>query len=182
MAAGVGLEQLRRLLHEPAITRDHAEAAALVDVELRVVEAIDMQHRAVDEHHLPVISGQVVRGARDRDAALEQAQLELAEILLAASIGVRDERTNDDAAADRRVERLLDLHPVESKNDDVDRLAGLLDGLYDRLHAIVGLNDELHFAFAFFSDHSTAACPFGSSARIWFVTPSRSASSGTWTS
>ena len=37
---------------------------------------------------------------------------------------------------------------------------------HDRRHAVVGLDDQLHFAFAFFSAHSTAACPFGSSARI----------------
>ncbi len=99
---------------------DDAEAAALLDVELRVVEAEHVE-RVVDDHHLAVIARQVVGGARDGDPGVEQLQLELAQALLAAAVGVRDERAHDDAARDGRLERLLELGPVEPEDDDVDR-------------------------------------------------------------
>ena len=83
---------------------------------------------------------------------------------------------------DGRLQRLFHFRPVESKDDDIDRLAGLANGLHDRLHAVVGLNDQLHLALAFFSDHSTEPCPFGSSARMALLIGSRSVSSGTDTS
>src|SRR5204862_5738764 len=86
-----------------------------------------------------------------------------------------------DAALDRGVERLLDLDAIEPENDDVDRLPGFPDCLHDRLDAIVGLNDQLHFGFVFFSVHSTAAWPSGSSFRIASVPRSRRRSSGTCT-
>jgi hypothetical protein len=97
-----------------------AEAPALLDVELRVVEAEHVQ-RVVDHHHLAVIPRQIVGGARDRDAGVEQPQLQLPQDLFAAAVGVRDQRADDDAARDRRFERLLELGAIEPEDDDVDR-------------------------------------------------------------
>ena len=121
LTRAVGLEQRARLLHELGIVGDDAEAAALLDVEPGVVEAEHVQ-RVVDDHHLAVIARQIVGGARDRDPGIEQPQLELAQDLFAAAVGVRDERADDDAARDRRLERLLELDAIEAEDDDVDRL------------------------------------------------------------
>ena len=81
--------------------RDDAEAAALLDIDLGVVEAEDVQ-RAVDDHHLAVVARQVVGRARDGDAGVEQPHLELPQALLAALVGVRDERADEHAALDGR--------------------------------------------------------------------------------
>ena len=95
----------------------------------------------------------------DRDAGVEQPQLELAQDLLAAAIGVRDQRADDDAARDRRLERFLELDAIEPENHDVDGLLRVADRLHQRRQAVVRLDDELHFVLFFFSDHSTAAWP-----------------------
>ena len=110
--------------------------------------------------------------------AAEQPHLELAQVLLAAAIGVGDERANRDAARHRRGERLLQLRPIEAEDDDVDRALRALDRLQQRREALVGLDDQFHgyFALFFFSDQSTAACPSGSSRRMASVTRSRSTS------
>ena len=132
-----------------------------------------------------MIARQVVGRSRDGDAGREQPHLELAEVLLAAAVGVGDERADRHAARDRRRQRLLELRAIEAEDHDVDRLLRALDRLQERRQAVVGLDDEFHsgyFALFFFSDQSTAAWPSGSSRRIASVTRSRSTSSGTATS
>ena len=180
----VGGEERARLLHQALVAGDDAEASALLDIEPGVVEAEDVE-RVVDHHHLAVIARQVVGGARDDDAGREEAHLELAQVLLAAAIGVGDQGAHGYAARHRRLERLLQLRPIEAEDDDVDRALGLLDRLQQRRHAVVWLDDELHVAISpcsFFLDQSTAALPSGSSRRMASVTMSRSTSSGKVTS
>ena len=126
-----------------------------------------------------MVARQVVGGAGHGGAALEQPQLELAQRLLAALVGVGDQRAHRDAARDRRFERLLDLGAVEAEDHDVDDLLRLVIAADDGRDAVVGLDDQLHFGLAFFSDHSTEACPSGSSFRRAVVIRSRSTSSGT---
>ena len=53
--------------------------------------------------------------------AFEQPALELAQLALAAAVGVRDQRPHHDAALDRRGQRLFDRLDVETKNDNVGR-------------------------------------------------------------
>ena len=72
---------------------------------------------------LVVIAHEVLGGPRDGDALLEQAHLELAQALLAAVVGVRDERGHRHAALGRRLQRRLDVGAIESEDDDVDALA-----------------------------------------------------------
>ena len=91
-----------------------------------------------------MVAQQVVGCARDRHAVVEQPQLELAEVLLALVIRVRDERAHDDTALHRRLQRLLELGAVEAEDHHVDRLLRLLNRGQDRGHAVVGLDDELH--------------------------------------
>ena len=114
---------------------------------------------------------------------VEQAQLELAQALLAAAVGVRDQRTHHDAARHGRFERLLELDAIEAEDDDVDRLPGLRDGLHERRDAVVGLDDQLHFDLTSSSRPTRPrAWPSGSSFRIRLETSSLWTSSGTWTS
>ena len=67
----------------------------------REVVAVDVQHAPVDDHHLAVIANQVVRGARDGDAALEELHLELPQALRPAAVLVRRQRADVDAAGYR---------------------------------------------------------------------------------
>ena len=101
LAGAVGLEQRARLSDQFPVARHDAEAAALLDVELRVVEPEHMQS-VVDEHHLAVIARQVVGRPRHGDPALQQPQLELAKVLLASAIRVRDQRPDHHATRQRR--------------------------------------------------------------------------------
>ena len=143
LAVAVRLEQRAASLTSRLSRGDHAEAAALLDVQLGVVEAEDVQH-VVDDHHLAVIARQIVGGARHGDAGVEQPQLELAQALLAAAVGVRDQRPDHDAARHGRLERLLELDAIEAEDDDVDRLPGLTHRFQQRGEAVVGLDDQLH--------------------------------------
>ena len=108
------------------------------------VESVDVEHPAVDDHHLAVVADQIVGSPGNRDARLEQLHLQLAQVLGAAAIGMRRQRAHVDAAGDGRLERARDLKPVEAKDEQVDRLRGLLDRVHDRCDSVVGLNDELH--------------------------------------
>ena len=103
-----------------------------------------MQFFAVDDHQLGVVADQLVIGAADHDALVEHAQLELAQPLLAAGVGVRDERADRDAAFDRGFDGLLDRLQVEAENDEVERFLRALDGVERRLDAVSRLNNQIH--------------------------------------
>jgi len=70
------------------------------------------QHALVDDDHLVVIPHEVVGGARDGEAQLEQTQLELAQRLLTGPIGLRDQGVHGDPARHCVAQRLLDLRQV----------------------------------------------------------------------
>jgi hypothetical protein len=113
----------------------------------------------VNHHHLAVIPRQIVRCPRDRDPGIEQPQFKFSEELFSSAVGVGDERADDHAACDRGFERLFELQAIEAEDHDVDRFLRVLDRLHQRRHAVIGLDNELHFfPFFFFSDQSTAAC------------------------
>ena len=152
----VGLEQLERLLHQLRVLGDDAEAAALGDVEPGEVEAVDVQHAAVDDHHLAVIANEIVGGPGHGHPGRQQPQFELSQDLVAAGMGVGDEGANGDAAADGRFEGPGNLLAVEAKNENVDGLFCLLDGRDDRSDAGVGLNDEFHTFMADLSPGTTS--------------------------
>jgi len=181
LPGAVGLEQRGRLFDEPRLGRNDAEAAALLDVELRVIEAEHVQ-RVVNEQHLSVVPRKIIGRPSDRHAGVEQAQFELPENLFAAAVRVRDERADHDATRDRRLERFFELGAVEPENDDIDGLLRAPDRLHKGGYAVVRLDDELHFLLVFFSDQSTAAWPSLSSSRIVLVMRSVCTSNGTCTS
>jgi hypothetical protein len=120
-ALEVGFEKLHRLVHELLVLRHDPEAAALLHVDEREVEAIDVKNSTVDDHHLRVIADEVVRCPRDGDTALQQVQLELAENLGSAMILMSCQRPHAHAAGDSG-----------------------LQSADDRGDSGIGLNDELH--------------------------------------
>jgi hypothetical protein len=61
---GIGLDETLRLAHDGCFPRHHAEAAALADVEARVVESQDEQGLPVDQQELAVVTDHVVIGPR----------------------------------------------------------------------------------------------------------------------
>ena len=184
LAQRVGLEQLHRLAHD---LRRRASTMPklrlLLDVELGVVEAVDVQDCAVHDHHLAVVARQVVGGPRHRGAAPRAAAARACAgssrpPLLVCAISARTTTPR----CDRGVERLLDVGAIEAEDDDVDRLLRFVDGPDDRRDAVVRLDNQLHFVLGFFSVHSTAAWPSGSSRRRALDSRSFCISSGTHTS
>ena len=139
LPARIGGEQPESVGHGAPVLRGDREAPALVDVELREVEAEHVQD-VVGDHVLGVIPGQVVPGARHRDARGEQALFELAKRALPAAVGVRDHRRHRDATLNRIGQRLLDLVAIEPEDAHRHRRAGPADGPDDGNDARFGLN------------------------------------------
>ena len=90
--------------------------------------------------------GQATRFGSDKALAElgERGVQDLAQRLLTAAVGMRDQRANDDTAVDRRAERLLQLGLIEAEDGDVDGFLGFADGAHDRREAVLGLNDQFH--------------------------------------
>ena len=131
-------------MNQPLVRGHDAKAPALGDVEAGEVEPVQVQHAAVDDHHLAVIAHQIVGGARHRDAAVEQLHFELAQALLAAAIGVGDQGPHADASRHRGSQRVGHVAAIEPEDHDVEALLGLLDGGQDRGNAGFRLHDDFH--------------------------------------
>ncbi len=143
----IGLEEPAGFEHLGTVSRDDAKAAAL-GVKSGEVEQHHEERAVVDDHELRVIPRQVVAAARHGHAGAQQSKLELAQQLVAAAIGVGDERAHAHATTDGRLERLLDLGAVEAEDSDVDGLLGFLDGVDDGRHAIFGEHQQFHKVLA----------------------------------
>ena len=144
LAVAIGLEQALRFLHESRRGGDGAEAPAPVDVEPGEVEPVDVQLPAVDHQHLAVVPQPVLVGPGHRDTGGQQAQLELAQLLLAALVGVGNQGAHGDASRHRGLEGDGDVLHVQAEDDDLDAASRAGDGRQDRLDAVIGLHDELH--------------------------------------
>jgi hypothetical protein len=105
----IGREQLQGFLHQLAFSRDDAEAAAVVDVQVGEVEGEDVEDPAIHDEQLVVVADEVVGRPRHRDAGVQQAHLEFAQALFAAMVGIGDERRDRHAALGRRLQCRLDL-------------------------------------------------------------------------
>src|SRR4029078_9091517 len=74
----------------------------------------------------------------------QQTHFEPSQVLLFALIGVSNERLHGDTTADGIDQGLLDLDPIESKNENADTLFGFFKSLDDGLDAVIRLNEQLH--------------------------------------
>src|SRR5215475_10207445 len=124
---------------------DHPEAAAVVDVEEREVERQQVERPPVDDHHLAVITNQVLGRARDLHAALHQTAFQLLDLFQPLFIGVSDECMDADAANGGGYQFLLDLKAVEAVEYDLHALFRLSNSFEKRLDAVAWLNDNLHY-------------------------------------
>ena len=70
-----------------------------------------------------MIANEVVFRAAHRHAGFEQTEFELPEPLLAAPVGMSNERAHHDPAGDGCSQFFLEQVEVESKDDDVYRYA-----------------------------------------------------------
>jgi hypothetical protein len=94
-----------------------------------------------------MITNEVVRAAGDDDAGVEESQLELAQVLLAATVGKGDEGRHDDfLRRRRRFQRRLDVLAIESEDGHLHAFLRVLDGRKDRGHTGVRLDDHFHDA------------------------------------
>src|SRR5262245_4667938 len=141
----VGLEQPDGLGDEIMLAGDHPEAAAVVDVEEREVERQQVELPPVDDHHLAVITNQILGRACDLHTALRQTAFHLSDLFQILFIGVCDESVDADAADGGGDQFLLDLKAVEAVEDDLHALFRPSDSLEKRLNAVAWLNDDLHY-------------------------------------
>ena len=154
-AQRVGLEELDGLAHQLALLGHKPEAAALVHVEGRVVEAQNIELRPVHDHDLVVIAAQVVVRPPHTGPRLEEVQFELAQALFSPPVGMGDQSAHGDTPIDRAAQGLCDIGPIETEDPDVDGGLRLVDGGEDGRDPIFRQDDQAHFG-AFFSSHTTA--------------------------
>jgi hypothetical protein len=136
LALRVGVEQAQGLLHDPSFPGDETKAPRR-QIARCVVEAVHMERLAIDDHHLAVITDELGARSSDGDARLEHPELQIPQSLLASRVGMRDERADGDAAPDGGLEGLFERLQIEPKDDDVDGLLRLLDGVEKRLDTVM---------------------------------------------
>src|SRR5262245_52516615 len=85
-----------------------------MDVQEGEIEGQQVKRPPVDEHHLAVITNQILGGARDFHAAFAQAALQLPDFFQVFFIRVSDEGMDADAAHGGRDQFLLYLEAVDA--------------------------------------------------------------------
>src|SRR5215510_8270851 len=143
----VGFEQPDGLGDEVMLVGDHPKAAAMVDVEEGEVKRQQVERPPVDDHHLAVITNQVLGRARNLHTALYQAAFQLSDLFQPFFIGVSDQGVDADAAGGGGDQLLLDLKAVEAIEYDLYALFRPSDSLEKRLNAVAWLNDNLHYDY-----------------------------------
>ena len=112
----------------------------MVDIHVDKVERQQEQRPAIDDHHLAVVTNQVIRRAPHGYARLEKTRLHSAQLGFATPVGVSDQRTNGNALARGGFQGRLKLLPVHAEDQDVNALLGALDAGKKRRDAIVRLD------------------------------------------
>ena len=112
----------------------------MVDIKVGEVEGQDVEQPTVDNHQLVVIAHQIVGGPRNGDAHCQQAHLKLAQVYLAAPIGVGNQGMHRNAATHRSLQRRLNLGAVETEDCDLDAFPGVADSRQQRLGSVAGLD------------------------------------------
>ena len=131
-------------MDQPGVPGHDSEAAAMVDVKVREVKGQNIKQTTVDYHQLVVIAHQIVSGPRNGASQCEQTHLELAQVNLAAPVGVSNQRTHRNAAADRSLQLRLNFGSVETEDHDLDAFLGVSDSRKQRRDSVVRLDQEFH--------------------------------------
>ena len=141
---GVGLEQLDSLRHQFFVSGNKAEASAVFEIQRRKIKREYVELAPVDNHHLPVIAGQIVSRASYRDSLRQQPHLQLPQILFTTAIRISDEGMNEDPSVDRVDQGLFNLAPVESKDENFDALFGAINRLHQGRDTVARLYHQFH--------------------------------------
>src|SRR5439155_9554181 len=115
----VRCDKLRGFLDHASVLGHGAAAAALLDVERREAEPVDVEGPVVNDHHLAVVANEIVRGARDGDAPFEQLHLELPQCLCAAPVRVCGQGADADTAPHGGLELAGDVPAVEPEDEQI---------------------------------------------------------------
>jgi hypothetical protein len=140
----VGIEKFAGFPHHVAIARHYAETAAALDIQISHVECQQVHLAPVDDHHLAVISHQVVRRSRYRDTITQQPCFQLAQIGLAGAVRMCDQRVHGHPALNRVGHCAFHLALIEAEDEHLHTCFRALNGSYDRRYALSGLDVYLH--------------------------------------
>ena len=143
LSLGIAIEQTRSFLHQFVVTCDDSKAATSFNIEMRKVVGKNVQFLAVHDHHLAVITHQIIGSPGDGDALVEEPRFELAQGALAPSVRKSDECVNKYTALSRIFQSSFNLRFVKAEDHDLNTFLGLLDGFDQGRHAIRGLNNQL---------------------------------------
>ena len=136
----VGIEKPDRLLNNFGIRDHQAETAAVLNIHVNKVERQQEQGAPIDNHHLAVVTDEIVGGSAHRDSRLQEPHLQSAQLGFATAVGMSDESTNRNAPARSGLQSILEFFPVQAKYQDIDTLLGLLDRRQKGRDAVAGLN------------------------------------------
>jgi hypothetical protein len=112
------------------------------------VERQQIKRVEVDDHHLPVISNQVVCRAHDRNASLQKTHFQTTQALRTALVSVSNQRADGNTPADGCFQGRLQLLPIHAEDQDVNALLRALDCCKKWRDAIVGLYQQFHNPFS----------------------------------
>jgi len=115
----------------------------VLDIHVYKIEREQEQSAPIDDHHLTVVTNQVVGGAPDRDTSIEKAHLHSAQLGFPASVGMRDECANRNAPSRSVFQGSFQLFPVQAEDQNINTLFGALDRSNKRRDAVVGLYQQL---------------------------------------
>src|SRR5262249_14522253 len=107
MALDVGVEEAAGFAHQIPVTRHHAKTAGTGNILVGKIEPQQVELAAVDDHHLAVVTDQIVSRTGYGYALGKEAHLELAQAIFAGAVGVGDERCHRNPTAYGRAQRTL---------------------------------------------------------------------------
>ena len=92
-----------------------------------------------------MIAKQVPCRSRHGDSCCQQVRLEFTQALLAASVGVCDQRVDENTSRHRVFQSSLDFLPVKTKDSDFHALFGAVDPFDQWGHAVTRLDQQFHW-------------------------------------
>jgi len=133
------MKELCSFLYEPTILGNDAEAAAVFNVEIGEIERQKVEFLAVHQHHLAVVTDQIIRGAGNSYALFQKPHFQLAQILFPTLAGIGDQCVYGNTTLYRVFQSPLKFTTVQAENDNLDCFLSFVDTLEQRGDAVVGL-------------------------------------------
>jgi hypothetical protein len=144
MPLGIGLEEAPSFADEGRLSGDDTETAAVLNVGVSQIEGQQIQIAVIDDHHLAVVSGKVVGGARYSNAGGQEPHFEASQTLFAGAVGMSYKCMNGNSAAHGIRQSSFDFSLLKTEDDDFDIALCGFDRPNQRPDSITRLYQQSH--------------------------------------